>query len=633
MIGLAVSMGTCSLSVTPQGDQAVAAEPSTDPQTSNVSNSSNSIETAAVFATDEAEPSVRADVAAIKHTVQEGQTLWDVARFYSTHVSAIAAANNLSLTTVLQVGQVLTIPTDVRLAQATSNGSSTPGYYGLVSGQQSAPAIATPTPSEADAVLKEKQHQAVENLKQKRESLRLSLSALNRRAPESPSSARTVTVEPSNETVTAVTGRAAAAGTTSFLAAQSNATAGDQAVAFRPSGQFSQPATATPGFITHRVSPGETLGTIARMHGISTRQLIQANRITDPNYILVGQTLQIPQQHRDSLNQQQFNGAIAAVPSTTVTDVPLTSMQPQRATLPVSGNTTGALAAVPFTATPQSVSQPTEVNDSGSRLLQYNHVESLKLEIERLRQRYQDQPTRSSQITSSEVNAVNPAVVERAPSVSVTTEPVNPEFNPDRYSARLREMRDRLRSNPVQATVSTPAVRAPQPQLVATAPLGSENYDPIKSRLGRTVSPELPSLGTGSEFLPGAPGQLEGYIWPTKGVLTSPYGWRWGRMHKGVDIAGPVGTPIVAAADGVVTYAGWNSGGYGYLVEVQHPDGSLTLYAHNNRVLVQVGQQVAQGQQISEMGSTGYSTGPHLHFEIHPSGKGAVNPMAYLPRG
>ncbi len=103
-------------------------------------------------------------------------------------------------------------------------------------------------------------------------------------------------------------------------------------------------------------------------------------------------------------------------------------------------------------------------------------------------------------------------------------------------------------------------------------------------------------------------------------------------MHRGIDVAAPTGTPIVAAAPGVVITAGWNSGGYGNLVEVQHADGSVTLYGHNDRILVREGQQVAQGQQIAEMGSTGYSTGPHCHFEVHLPGHGAVNPIAYLPR-
>jgi murein DD-endopeptidase MepM/ murein hydrolase activator NlpD len=122
-----------------------------------------------------------------------------------------------------------------------------------------------------------------------------------------------------------------------------------------------------------------------------------------------------------------------------------------------------------------------------------------------------------------------------------------------------------------------------------------------------------------------------GFAWPAAGSLSSRYGRRWGRMHKGIDISGPVGTPIHAAADGVAIAAGWHSGGYGNLVEIRHSDGTVTRYAHNSRLSVSVGQIVRQGQQIAQMGSTGHSTGSHLHFEIRPSGGGAVNPIAYLP--
>jgi murein DD-endopeptidase MepM/ murein hydrolase activator NlpD len=87
----------------------------------------------------------------------------------------------------------------------------------------------------------------------------------------------------------------------------------------------------------------------------------------------------------------------------------------------------------------------------------------------------------------------------------------------------------------------------------------------------------------------------------------------------------------VAAAAGRVSYAGWHDGGYGYLVEITHEDGSTSLYAHNSRILVREGDEVGMGQTISEMGSTGRSTGPHLHFEIHPAGSGAVNPLQFLP--
>jgi murein DD-endopeptidase MepM/ murein hydrolase activator NlpD len=144
---------------------------------------------------------------------------------------------------------------------------------------------------------------------------------------------------------------------------------------------------------------------------------------------------------------------------------------------------------------------------------------------------------------------------------------------------------------------------------------------------------ELPSLSSAEQFLPSSmQSGSQKYIWPAKGVFTSPYGYRWGRMHRGIDVAGPVGTPVVAAATGVVVKAGWNDGGYGYLVEVQHPDGSLTRYGHNSSISTRVGAVVQQGELIALMGSTGRSTGPHCHFEIHPNGKRAVDPMYFLSR-
>jgi murein DD-endopeptidase MepM/ murein hydrolase activator NlpD len=145
---------------------------------------------------------------------------------------------------------------------------------------------------------------------------------------------------------------------------------------------------------------------------------------------------------------------------------------------------------------------------------------------------------------------------------------------------------------------------------------------------------DLPPLSSVDTYLPDEmqSGQFR-YIMPAKGKLTSGYGPRWGRMHRGIDIAAPVGTVVVASAPGVIATAGWNSGGYGNLVEVRHPDGSVTRYAHNNRITSQVGQYVRQGQKIAEMGSTGRSTGSHTHFEIRPVGQGAVNPMNLLNRG
>ncbi len=119
-----------------------------------------------------------------------------------------------------------------------------------------------------------------------------------------------------------------------------------------------------------------------------------------------------------------------------------------------------------------------------------------------------------------------------------------------------------------------------------------------------------------------------GYVWPVSGTLTSTFGWRWGRMHEGIDIAVSSGTPVVAAAAGTVIAAGW-MGGYGNLVLIDHGNGVATAYGHNTSVAVGAGQFVAQGQLIAYSGNTGHSTGPHVHFEVRVNGS-PVDPLGYL---
>jgi murein DD-endopeptidase MepM/ murein hydrolase activator NlpD len=133
-----------------------------------------------------------------------------------------------------------------------------------------------------------------------------------------------------------------------------------------------------------------------------------------------------------------------------------------------------------------------------------------------------------------------------------------------------------------------------------------------------------------SSVIPGPTGAASaaGFVWPVHGVLTSGFGWRWGRMHEGIDLAVPTGTPVVAAAGGTVIVAGW-LGGYGNLVVVDHGNGTSTAYGHNTSVTVGVGQSVAQGQLIAYSGNTGHSTGPHVHFEVRINGS-PVDPLGYL---
>jgi len=120
-----------------------------------------------------------------------------------------------------------------------------------------------------------------------------------------------------------------------------------------------------------------------------------------------------------------------------------------------------------------------------------------------------------------------------------------------------------------------------------------------------------------------------GFIWPVSAPITSPFGMRWGTLHPGIDLGAPYGAPIHAAGSGTVVWCGWMSG-YGNLVMIDHHNGLATAYGHQSQIAVGCNQEVAQGQVIGYVGSTGYSTGPHLHFEVRLNGT-PVDPLGYLP--
>lgn len=119
------------------------------------------------------------------------------------------------------------------------------------------------------------------------------------------------------------------------------------------------------------------------------------------------------------------------------------------------------------------------------------------------------------------------------------------------------------------------------------------------------------------------------FVAPTTGIFTSSFGYRWGSLHAGIDIANSIGTPILAASDGVVIEAG-PAAGYGALVKVRHSDGTVTLYGHVNTWTVSVGERVMAGDQIATMGNRGFSTGPHCHFEVLLNGTSRVDPLPWL---
>lgn len=442
--------------------------------------------------------------------------------------------------------------------------------------------------------------------------------------------------------------------------------------------------------VVYQVNSGDTLDAIARRYGVTRAELVAANGLFDPNFIVVNQEIKIPQRQavvqRSRLGQAIASSESSAnvpvivassnlsgqvVPETTVPNITVPT-QPSEVTVPtipaLTVGTGGAMtvASVPpaegttfaplgvdseqasnstqvaarLRPSPAGTTEPQQAPEVTAAPNPY--VENLLTEIMSLREKYRADntgATASSQTGTVEQTAnVEVEVALNTPSASSNpSRHINPEFSPNQYvealQQEIRGIQDRQAERAQARANLAPVATQPETEqrLVAAAPLGSETYEPIiRPMTGRMVSPDLPPLGRAESYLPEGSSAVNGYIWPSRGTLTSGYGWRWGRMHRGIDIAAPVGTPVVAAAPGVVVTSGWNSGGYGNLVEIRHSDGSLTLYAHNSRLLVRVGQQVEQGQQIAEMGSTGYSTGPHVHFEVHLPGQGTVNPIAYL---
>ena len=193
----------------------------------------------------------------------------------------------------------------------------------------------------------------------------------------------------------------------------------------------------------------------------------------------------------------------------------------------------------------------------------------------------------------------------------------------------MLELRAEIRTNSLDDFQKELKVKREQMYAVATVPDMTPDMIVIDGGFGyaaSSVTLDLSKFGGTPSANPNMPS-----IWPTNGVVTSPYGLRWGGtdFHPGIDIANDLGTPIIATADGVIDYAGWDSGGYGNMVDIVHGNGIMTRYAHASQVVVTAGQYVKRGQLIAYMGSTGFSTGPHVHYEVHVNGQ-RVNPISYL---
>ena len=172
------------------------------------------------------------------------------------------------------------------------------------------------------------------------------------------------------------------------------------------------------------------------------------------------------------------------------------------------------------------------------------------------------------------------------------------------------------------------ALQARIDEWIAEADAAAQQEATLSAFIRANSVPQRASRGAAD---PGTDGRVSGagLIWPVRGPVTSGYGSRWGRMHEGIDIGAGTGTPIRAAKAGTVVFAGVMNG-YGNVIIIDHGGGFSTLYAHQSRLGASRGQDVSQGEVVGYVGSTGHSTGPHLHFETRVDGS-PRNPMNYLP--
>jgi murein DD-endopeptidase MepM/ murein hydrolase activator NlpD len=687
MIGLAISMGATSLFVTRQSDQALAAEPvanqntaSTTPAADNVVKFSATakLDTKAASNMSVPENPVIVEPTAISQVPGLGAK-WQVAASGASPEVPTPTAVTSKLTTESktssaqdQTAKGKQIVNAIARVQANKQQVQTAQVSEKLAATVTTVAPAQQQSNQVDEQLKAQQELAISQLQQKSNRLRASLAEL--KSGES----NTSVANPGTATLESnpVTGYTAQQPMTSVAT-----------VPVQPSASTAYEVKPGDTLAAIAIKHGASVSDIASLNGITNpNQLKISQKLNIPASAAPVNPVKVAIASSTSITA---NGIVPVAPVA----VPTAIATPAPSLVPSDNSNQGVSSDFPIataltdtavnangmggdTPVPKIFAemQLASRNNRSKQAKEDRGLRSLQDEIERLRQRYRAQ--QSSQ-RGSQGNPDNNTVAVPVPTQNSIAVPTVPAF-PARDKLRLTAPAYR-RNNiaiPVptyrQNTVRPNTVAVPIPVPTPMAPNYS-NYEPINpewarnarnggrmsnppiptttnaseslgNMRGTVVTPQLPPLAAIDRYIPraidentspmpvnnGTIGNVA-YIWPAKGVLTSGYGWRWGRMHKGIDVANSVGTPIYASAPGIVSKAGWSKGGYGNLVEIRHPDGSMTRYGHNSRVMVSEGQQVQQGDTIAAMGSTGFSTGPHSHFEIHPSGKGAINPIAMLP--
>jgi len=635
MIGLAISMGATSLFVTRQSDQALAAEPVGNQNTAStiraaldevkfvpkqkrsfkaISNNIGATTPAVVV-----EPTVISPIKGLGAKSQVALSVGSAQFGTQTPTKNITAAKNNTIYSSPQGVKTKVVPEAI----ATRNRTQTISF--VTSPQRHEGRQVTT----ANTQLEAQQKFALNRLKEKSNRLKASLNKLRSTPVESVEQAVVKTQSATQVEENRASGANYTASQAKLVSRLKQDTAVEQVESPVTVPTPITPRVTAPSAIAaaYEVKSGDTLAKIAGNYGTSVSQLAKANNLSNPNQLKVNQQLIVPAaQNQDNLVANADSTIFEGEQSISTT---VDSDDSTVDTFAVGGST-----PIPSVFTEVKLAQ--RRNALARKVSRNERLRSLKAEIQRLREKYRSQQSGAvSSGTNQNRNSVEIPV--RKPESAAIPIPVTRPTG--KASVPIRVSRPNATAVPIPVPRPNqdvnPNFSRRRRARVATPPVNFNSRSQSSSVVETTVSPQLPPLAAVDRYLPKPIDELappaKGFVWPAKGVFTSGFGPRWGRMHRGIDIAAPTGTPIYAAADGVVVSAGWNRGGYGKLVDIRHADGTLTRYAHNSKILVRKGQRVQQGQTISKMGSTGFSTGPHLHFEIRKGGTKAVNPIAFLP--
>lgn len=695
MIGLAISMGATSFLVTRQSDQALAAEPVGNQNTASTIPAAADTEVKFVPTKSLESQAVSSVSVPEHHAVMEPTAISQMSGLGAKSQVA-ASEMSVQAAAPVVVPSNVRVAKEQTFASVKPDLQPSYKYKSVAIAENTSPTVqpqiavgASTVDQDLNAQLKAQQEFALNNLQEKSNRLRNSLAQLRARRTANLSQTATGLAQP----ITVAQNLPQTINISKTPTNQSDAlsqpsrreklvsTLKQRSVASQPT---SVAATPTPSVsvppTAYEVKPGDTLEQVASNYGTSVSELIRANGLSDPNQLKISQKLNVPANENRSILIQTNSVAYSSTSTSTAigrmgapgaiaknTTASLTSTNPQipvvangntstsvpaeTATTPTNAYGMGGDSPIPQAIVEMQMAKNRSEAAKQAKIDKNSRLRSLQDEIERLREKYRAQQSGNSVTTeTSPVNNVSEqasVLQENNQSVPISVPQENNQAvpisvpRPMEYNYSNKPARGQVRATRSSEDDAINPEFLPNRNNNFPTPLGNIDSSQSLGKLrGTTVSPTLPPLAAVDRYLPRpidetTPSPVIGhlaYIWPAKGTLTSGFGMRWGRMHKGIDVANSTGTPVYASADGVIEKAGWNNGGYGNMVDIRHADGSITRYGHNSKILVRAGQQVHQGETIALMGSTGFSTGPHSHFEVHPSGKGAVNPIAFLPQ-